>query len=1446
MKNIIYNIAVYIKKAFIVIIALLFLLLAVLQIPALQNYVAQSLLQRFNRDLQLPVSIGKFQWSFLNTVKLRRIFVWDTSKDTVFYADKLKISVSLTELLQQKLNVKAFSLRDSKFYLKKNQDSILNINTIIEQISKSNSPDKDTSASTFRLYLNSLNLADIHFSYIDSTTHNNIRIDVGKLNLKSHTLDLQNKKIAVESIQLEDVNYDMLVSDITSSDESEEPFEFDITLDESLTAQNVGFRLRDTVRNQDIVVEHADVKIKPKKIDIQRRNIEVAELQVKNTNVEISQYYLSPGDSAFIARYNSTQADTGSPWNIRSEKIILKDNRFVYDEETKQTGSQSLSQNRTVIDSISSEFFQAAKLENEYKVTIKFLKGTFNEDYRIKHIQGEAKVKHDSAIFRNIVVESGESSVNLNMLATYNSIGHLQEHPEKAWITINLNSNITSRDLNQLLPFYSGIKRYPATDLTAILEGSPKNLRIKTLSVNAGKAMKLDIEGHVKNIHTPESVSGEINIRKLFVDKNNLVVFISDTLFPENVNLPDEMTITGTVAGGKPSFQSDLRVLTPLGHVGSTLQVYPDSIGGKEQFTASLWVDSLDLGTILKKKDTLGLVSFTGQFKGTTSDFRHPDVGFDIKLQQANILDYNYRDIAVKGTYQNNTIQSEISSEDKNLKFMIDGKASLSDSLPGFKGDVNVSVANLHRLNLSEEKMKVSGRVRADISGKNRKNPDGHLYAENLAYQTGEQKYELDSLQLNFIQKKEQADFSINIKSLSADDSVIVHNANISAIFVEKEAETDYQIFFTDTVNEPEPYWIEGKGEVSLPFDSLEFNSQLKMTHYAYDRPLEFKISLKQTQIEEDQTSYKLNFQGEKSSMSATTGLISTAQGTAIDGQLDVDSFLLKLIAPLTRGEIKKLDGMVAANLKVQGSTNNPEFSGDVSILNLVVNPRILNTEFRVKKEQVKLKNNTISFTDFELTDDKKNLAVVNGTIDPGIIAESDINMSVKADKFRLLNKKASSGSLFYGHVIADLNADISGSLSAPVITLNSAFPYESDFSYVVLSNRSQAEGQKGIVTFEKPLEKKGSKNIDSLKLQKQIQPGTENVEIVTNLELTDQMTIHIIIDPVANESLKVSGNGNLSFSMDRGGDMDLAGMYEIISGKYRLKLYDVINREFEIEKGSYLQWQGEVLEPVTDIKAKYVVKTTLNELVRTRMPVSNEQNMAIYNQSVPVEVIMNMSGELLAPEIDFDIAIDEKYQETELQGVITNLNKNESEVNKQVFSLLVFNSFLIEGSTQRAPLSYELNNTARQTLGNLLSKQLNRFSSQYITSADVRFNIETYEEATGTRPSLVTDVGVDVSRSLFNERLSIQIGGNLIVDENEMGAARDYSNFLAGDFLVEYKLDEQGAYLLQGFNRMGRDDILVDDITKTGISFIFNKDFYTFHELFRTRTKKEKNKREK
>jgi len=184
-----------------------------------------------------------------------------------------------------------------------------------------------------------------------------------------------------------------------------------------------------------------------------------------------------------------------------------------------------------------------------------------------------------------------------------------------------------------------------------------------------------------------------------------------------------------------------------------------------------------------------------------------------------------------------------------------------------------------------------------------------------------------------------------------------------------------------------------------------------------------------------------------------------------------------------------------------------------------------------------------------------------------------------------------------------------------------------------------------------------------------------------------------------------------------------------------------------------------------------------------------------------------------------------------QVYGRLQQLNSQEAELNKQVFSLLVLNRFYpTSGSDGSSGGTMAI---ARDNLNQALSDQLNMFSDKLLgdTGVELNFGVDSYTDYQGNSATERTQVDISAQKKLFDNRLIVSVGSQVDVqgsDRNQEGP-----NPIIGDVSVEYLINKGGQFRLKGFRENEFANVIDGQIIISGIAFIFNREFNEFQELW-------------
>lgn len=565
---------------------------------------------------------------------------------------------------------------------------------------------------------------------------------------------------------------------------------------------------------------------------------------------------------------------------------------------------------------------------------------------------------------------------------------------------------------------------------------------------------------------------------------------------------------------------------------------------------------------------------------------------------------------------------------------------------------------------------------------------------------------------------------------------------------------------------------------------------------------------------------------------------------STFDLNMTINQLQMKSLQGFSMNAITNTEGYLSGNLKITGNTDQPNLSGKVKLNDVGLEITKTGSDFRKLNDAIDFTNRGIEFNKFKINDKDGNALVVDGQVLTKTYKDFAFNLDVNAKDFKVVSSEKSNDAMMYGVLAIDAGLHIRGNLDLPRVDGRLAVADNTDFTLVLPQSSPSLQERAGIVEFvdhDQPVLNKTIK-ADSLKSETQI----KGMNVSVNIEVSKEAKMSIIIDKTNGDFVKLQGEAELTGGIDPSGKTTLVGVYQVEKGSYDLSV-SLLKRKFDIQKGSTITWTGEPTAAILDITAIYKTLAPPIDLLEQQISGKDAATLNQYKQRIPFNTLLKMKGELMKPQITFDITTDERNNSvasnvTEMVNQkLMQLRTQESEMNKQVFALLLLNRFIGENPFESSA-GLSAGTMARQSVSKILSQQLNNLASGLIRGVDLNFDLESSEDYSMGQRNTRTDLNVDVSKKLFNDRLNVTLGSNFGLE----GDARQNENMtnIAGDITVDYSLSRDGRYMLRAYRKNEYQVALQGQIIETGVGFIITLDYDQFRDIFQ-RSKQAQPKKE-
>lgn len=590
-------------------------------------------------------------------------------------------------------------------------------------------------------------------------------------------------------------------------------------------------------------------------------------------------------------------------------------------------------------------------------------------------------------------------------------------------------------------------------------------------------------------------------------------------------------------------------------------------------------------------------------------------------------------------------------------------------------------------------------------------------------------------------------------------------------------------------------------------------------------------LQLDATATGSEQYQFDMAIKGGNADLDLTGDYIALESGGELAAHLALNQLNMVVLEGFAMGALRDTDGSLTGDIEITQSSGETQYQGYLLFNDAGFNVSMLNAPFSLTNQRLELDQDGIYFDQFTLQDQDNNPFTVSGEVLTQPMLNPTFDLQLQATDFTAMNSTAQDNDLFYGKAVFDIDAQLSGTLNVPIVDLQLNVDPSTNLTYIIPESEVAIESREGVVMFV------NKENPDDILTAAEEESYTfTGMDISALLSIEEGAVFNVIIDEQTGDNLQIIGQGDLNFNIETNGRTTLSGAYELSGGHYEMNLYGLVNRRFEIVEGSRITWAGDIFDANLDLRAMYAVETSASALMAARTTGAEPSYRDQFKQELPFQVYLNVGGELLQPQLSFGLDMPEEEQGAiggEVYGRIQQVNQQEQELNKQVFSLLVLNRFYPEqGSDGSQGGAMAL---ARDNLNAAVSDQLNVISGNLLGDSGfaLDFGLDSYTDYQGERPEERTQLDITAEKSFMDDRLVVRVGSE--VDIQGSNPVPGQSTPLIGNVSIDYLITEEGQWRIRGFRRNTYENVIEGQIIVSGLSLIFTREFNEFRELWRS-----------
>ncbi len=562
-----------------------------------------------------------------------------------------------------------------------------------------------------------------------------------------------------------------------------------------------------------------------------------------------------------------------------------------------------------------------------------------------------------------------------------------------------------------------------------------------------------------------------------------------------------------------------------------------------------------------------------------------------------------------------------------------------------------------------------------------------------------------------------------------------------------------------------------------------------------------------------------------------------------LDGQLN--DFPFTIMEDIIKTGISETAGVFDGKIIIDGPLTGPEFNGVANIKTGEVTIDYLKTHYFIKNQKIKVTTTKFDATGQLLEDKYGNKAFIEGGLTHKRFKKWGLNVSIRSDKFLVLDTKKGDNPLYYGRCLANAYAKFSGTFQQPKLRVFGKSLKDTDLK--LLFTDEQQIGETKFVKFVSFKEEKEKI------ISPQEEPITTNVglDIDMQLELTEDADMQLIFDEISGDIIKSRGSGTFNMQYKHSGEFTMNGQYVIKKGQYLFTLLNFINKPFIIEPGGTITWRKDPMKAELNIRALYQgLSAPVYSLIKEELnSIGTSSDIKDAQRPSPIDLGLILTGPMLQPNITFTLDIQNLIGSNKnfVSNKLNFIQNDPNELNRQVFGLLVFGGFLPPGNSLGLEDGNAVGTGIASTLSELLTSQFTLYVNSLLADVvgtgkfysgmevDVGLNIYQTYQATGADNTSFQSRAFqfNLKNHFFNNRVTVQLGGNVDLDNNQINPAAT-SDF-SGDILIEIVLSKNRRYRMQVYNRFAPDYTgTAKNRMKSGVGLSYQREFNSFQELFK------------
>jgi len=521
-----------------------------------------------------------------------------------------------------------------------------------------------------------------------------------------------------------------------------------------------------------------------------------------------------------------------------------------------------------------------------------------------------------------------------------------------------------------------------------------------------------------------------------------------------------------------------------------------------------------------------------------------------------------------------------------------------------------------------------------------------------------------------------------------------------------------------------------------------------------------------------------------------------------IDGNMQFDRIPLNELNPFFGGAVD-MQGVLRGRLTLESRERGPIWNGFLKLDSTSMYVTAVGTRFRFDDQEVDIKNSKLRLTKYGIYTTGGNPLMISGTVDISKPMKETADLRLLAQDMLLIDAAEAPGAMIYGRLPVDLNLTARGPLRSLKIRGGVHVRRGTNVTYVMPDAASELNNDfSDFVTFTyfSDTVPRRIRDIERQNAARAASIGGMDALLTLRIDPTARLKIDMGGGERSNR-IDLRGGGDLSFHYTSLGDMTMSGRYAISGGQLRYSIPVIPLTDFTIQDGSYVEWQGDLMNPYLNLTALTRQRSTVNLDGRSQM--------------VDFNVGLQVRQQLRNIALKFILEAPKNGTvQTQLAAM------GEEERSKQAIGLLMTGVYLAQSGTGNERLD------VGTAISSLLQREINNMLGSMGGEVPFSFDVNTYDGTDGKGRRI--DYLGRFYMGFLKERIYTTLGMRYSTNDPVTG-----NRFYLDEASLEYRLDAEGSRFVRVYNQTDYENLFEGEIRKTGVSAIFRRKVKRLSDLF-------------